>query len=215
MASIQNVGTTTAPPAAPTATGPKSLGKDDFLKLLVTQLRHQDPLNPLDQNQFLAQTAQFTSLEHLQNISRGLEDLRAVSGTSGLAQSASVIGRTARIGRGDVDYDGQHAVALPFTVDGDASAVIVEVLDQGGAVLRQMTTTGEGGARAVTWDGRDGSGSALTAGRYAYRVSTPDGSAGRVAVSEGKITALSLDDGAVSYRIGPMAVRPEDVVDLR
>jgi flagellar basal-body rod modification protein FlgD len=192
-----------------------SLGKDDFLKLLVTQLRNQDPLNPLDQNQFLAQTAQFTSLEHLQNISRGLEDLRAVSGTSGLAQSASVIGRTARIARGDVDYDGLHPVSLPFALDGQTSAVIVEVLDRDGAVLRQMTTTGEPGTRAVEWDGRDASGAALTDGRYAYRVSTAGDTAARVAVAEGKITALSLDNGAVTYRIGQLAVRPEDVVDLR
>ena len=62
----------TSPATAQRQTG-SILGKDDFLKLLVTQLRNQDPLSPVDQNEFIAQTAQFTSLEELQNIRKALE----------------------------------------------------------------------------------------------------------------------------------------------
>lgn len=49
----------------PTANGPKALGQDEFLKLLVTQLQHQDPLSPMENQDFIAQTAQFTQLEQL------------------------------------------------------------------------------------------------------------------------------------------------------
>lgn len=58
------------------------LGKDDFLKLMVTQLRNQDPLNPLDQNQFMAQTAQFSSLEQLVDMNKTLTDLSQTLGAT-------------------------------------------------------------------------------------------------------------------------------------
>ena len=67
-------GAVPGPSAAPAVPG-KTLSKDDFLQLLVTQLTHQDPLNPLDQNQFLAQTAQFSQLEQLVNINESLSAL--------------------------------------------------------------------------------------------------------------------------------------------
>jgi flagellar basal-body rod modification protein FlgD len=76
--STENPLTTSAPPA---------LGKEVFLQLLVTQLQHQDPLDPQDNSQFLAQLAQFSSLESLQTISDDMTALRGLfeTGLSGLA----------------------------------------------------------------------------------------------------------------------------------
>lgn len=75
--------------ATPTTDGPKAMGQDDFLRLLVTQLQHQDPLNPIENQDFIAQTAQFTQLEQLTKIVNLMERSVALqeSGAQGSAKS--------------------------------------------------------------------------------------------------------------------------------
>src|SRR5690554_2468491 len=154
---------------APVPVNPSTiLAKDDFLRLLVTQLRHQDPLNPLDQNEFLAQTAQFTSLEQLQGINDQLSTLRETAGQSTLAEAAALLGRTARSAGRDLTME-SGGTELPFIVETEVSQVVVEILDAEGRVVRQITTGPlEPGTHSVTWDGRDGVGQMLTPGSYFY-----------------------------------------------
>ena len=74
--------------ASPLAAGPESLGKDAFLSLLITQLQHQDPLEPQDNSEFLAQLAQFSSLESLQTIKDDIAALREMFQVGALSQTA-------------------------------------------------------------------------------------------------------------------------------
>jgi flagellar basal-body rod modification protein FlgD len=75
-----------------------SLDKDDFLKILITQLQHQDPTAPLQDKEFIAQMAQFSSLEQMTNMSQGFKQL---SGLLASSEAASVLGRTVEIRDGD------------------------------------------------------------------------------------------------------------------
>jgi flagellar basal-body rod modification protein FlgD len=83
-------GSSTTPPAAQAADKPM-LGKDDFLKLLVTQLQHQDPMNPVDDKDFMGQMAQFTSVEQLTNMATSIKLMNTASQST---QSIALIGKT-------------------------------------------------------------------------------------------------------------------------
>lgn len=74
-------------------TGESNLGKDEFLKILIAQLQHQDPLNPMDDREFIAQMAQFSSLEQMMNMSKTLESFVASQQDGRMVQYTHLIGK--------------------------------------------------------------------------------------------------------------------------
>src|SRR3954453_3203193 len=95
MTNVTNTGSATSTTSATTATtNPKSiLGKDDFLKLMMTQLQHQDPMSPMNDQDFMGQMAQFSSLEQASNMAQTLAQM---SSASQVSQGVSLIDRTVR-----------------------------------------------------------------------------------------------------------------------
>lgn len=120
---------------------PKSeLGKDDFLKLLITQLSHQDPTKPMEDTQFIAQMAQFSSLEQMTNMSSGFAKLGALLTGS---EASSAVGRNVDVEVGEALVSGKITAATrgdypQVRVDGnwyDWSSVKTVYADNGGTTL--------------------------------------------------------------------------------
>ncbi len=88
----------------------KELDRDAFLKLLTTQMQAQDPLNPMDNTEFVAQLSQFTSLERLESMSRSLDTLAMSTSSNTSAQMVSFIGKQITIARPDITLEsgGEH-----------------------------------------------------------------------------------------------------------
>jgi flagellar basal-body rod modification protein FlgD len=203
-------------PSAPAATGGTTLSKDDFLRLLVTQLQHQDPLNPLDPNQFLAQTAQFSQLEQLVNINEALSALVGTSGSSDVAGAAALLGKTVKTAGSSFTFEGASA-SLPYTLEGGTVPVQIQILDQQGNLVRAINATpGKLGKHVAEWDGKDAAGHAMSGGTYYYRVTATNGSGTRAvaSVASGALTGLEVNGGVVRYRLGSALIRPEDVIDV-
>lgn len=139
-----------------------TLGKDDFLKLLVSQLQNQDPLNPSDATEFTAQLAQFSSLEQLSNINKALEQL----------SSAQNLGAMSCIGRDVVLEDsyfelGSGGVDLGYRLDGDADQVALYLQDGYGRTVAAIPASElAAGEHYLNWDGKDASGQTVPAGTY-------------------------------------------------
>ncbi|MFA7566229.1 MAG: flagellar hook assembly protein FlgD [Alkalispirochaeta sp.] len=80
------------------AGGGQELGRDDFLKILLTQLQNQDPTQPMEDKEFIAQMAQFSSLEQMTNISRGFSEMNSLLSSN---QALQVLGRTVEVQQGE------------------------------------------------------------------------------------------------------------------
>jgi len=174
----QNSATTTA---GTTAT--KDLGQDQFLKLLTYQLKSQDPLNPVDNQAFAAQLAQFSQLQELTDIKTLLQN-QANTNTS-LAQQITnstlpgMIGKTATISTDTIAFAGESSTSLGYTLPGNAAGATLSITDSSGKVIRTCDISGTNlnqGDHKYTWDGKDGSGNALGSGNYTFSVSYNTGS---------------------------------------
>src|SRR5215211_472085 len=121
------------------ASGDKSLGKDAFLKLLVAQLKHQDPLKPQDSSDFIAELATFSSVEQAMGVNERL-DMMALQ-NQGLANSQAVnlVGKTATVKGSILTTDGKGlGIPVNFTLNGNAASTVVTIRDQSGRVVRTM-----------------------------------------------------------------------------
>ena len=153
------------------------LGADTFLLLLVTQLQNQDPTNPTQNEDFIAQLAQFSTLEQTTSTNDLLEQLIAQDVQRTQFSLVNLIGRTI-VSEGDtVSLGKTDQPILAYALSDTASQVTIEVLDQNGQILRSLQSTSPGtpGAHQVQWDGLDADGERLSEGVYRFRVKAVNG----------------------------------------
>jgi len=217
MTAVQPAGTTSSSAAATTsgASASSKLGENDFLKILVSQLENQDPLNPMDGEQFAAQLAQFSSLEQLIQINSTLSQQSSANGqataVNEAALAASLIGRTIEA-NGDQLQVGASANNLSVTVDvgGTGGKAQVQVLDASGNVLcTHDLGTVSGGTQALTWSNQVNGSPELAAGTYTYKVTVTasDGSAATVTpYITGTVDGVEMQSSGVVLRIGGISV---------
>ena len=144
----------------------KSVGKDEFMKLLLAQLKNQDPLKPMDGTDFAAQLAQFSSLEELKNLNTTLETQSVNQMTLGYAQSVNMIGKEAVANSGNtVTANGQTA-ELNYRLAKDAQNVTISIMDKNGKLIKSWDESAKtAGMNSATWDC-----SGVDKGDYTYQI---------------------------------------------
>src|SRR5437868_155124 len=149
-------------PTTLTRTGSSALGKDEFLKILVAQLANQDPTKPQDSSQFVAELAQFSSLEAQQNTVSSLNALMLGQATANQTAAATFIGKTINFKGGNVDFDGATAVSASANLEAPASKLAVTITNANGGVVRTLQLGAHGaGDLQIAWDGRDDKGAVV------------------------------------------------------
>jgi flagellar basal-body rod modification protein FlgD len=205
---------TTSQSPAPSGT----LGKHDFLRLLTAQLSHQDPLSPMQGTEFVAQLAQFSSLEQLWNLSDRVNALALAQTAAIGAQAVSFVGRTVTARGGSFRLDGAGGATLTMDLAQDASKVTITVVDSAGRTVatREIGALGKG-RQTYAFDGRDRDGHLLPAGTYTFRVEAQDASGGRVeatALTRGTVDSVVYSGGAPTLKIGGVEVLLGDVMEV-
>ncbi len=212
---IETINGYTATTATTQVTGENTLGKDEFLNLLVTQLQYQDPLNPMDSTDFTAQLAQFSSLEQLSNLNGKFDQLARSQEALNNTQAVSYIGRSILAEGNTVDFDGEQPVACHFDLDDPSAETYVNVYDATGAFVRSFDAGPMAlGARRAAWDGRDQNGNMLSAGTYYFEVAAVDGEGASVnahQMATGTVTGVTYEDGDAYVVAGGREIAVKDI----
>ena len=192
--------------AASAATDASSvLGKDDFLQLLVVQLQNQDPLNPLDDKEFIAQLAQFSSLEQMSNVASGIETLTETVARQDSLSAVSYIGKDIVAAGNTVTKYDSFVTPVYFTLDESAATVSINVYDQNNNIVQTQTLNAmQAGEYTFSWDGLDFNGKTADNGQYKVYFAAVDGNDKAVLVDTevaGTISGVSKTTDGISFKL--------------
>jgi flagellar basal-body rod modification protein FlgD len=198
----------------------KSLGmnKDDFLKLFISQLQHQDPLAPQDPAAMLNQLSQLTLVEQSYNNTTALNNLLTAQNNSLSMSSVSFIGKSVKAIGNSATFDGSSSVPLQYNLSVPTSAATITITNASGQTVRTATLGAQSaGDTSFTWDGRDNSGSTLPAGAYTFAVKATSASGSSVTATTyttGRIDGVNLTGSNPYLTIGSTSVSLADVISV-
>ncbi len=192
------------------------MGKDEFLKLLTHQLQHQDPMNPMDGTKMTGELAQFSQLEQLANLNKKLDDMGKTRGMEDKFYAASFVGKKIVTAGSTMNLknSGDPGDVL-FKLDGDASKVMVRILDEKNNIVGEIWKEGMSqGGHQVTWDGVQLDGSPAVKGTYRAQVKAWDNLGNDVATrteATGVVQSVTFDEGEPVLMVSGQKVYLRDV----
>lgn len=192
----------------------KTVGKDEFMKLLLAQLKNQDPLKPVDGTDFAAQLAQFSSLEQLKNLNTTLETQSVNQMTLGYSQSVNMIGKEAVANSGNTVTANGQTTGLNYRLASNAQSVTISILDKDGNLVKTWDESAKpAGMNRSTWDT-----SGVEKGDYTYRITAKDSSGATVAaetMAAGVVTAVHFRSNQILVTLNGREVPLSSIVEIK
>jgi len=154
-------------PKAPKTGNQSELDRNAFLRLLTTQLAHQDPLNPMKDKEFVAQLAQFSSLEQLNNIAETIGEFKQAFARQEKQNAVGFIGKQILAEGRSLSKNGDAISSFSYELPGMAEKLFMNIFDSFGNIARSITLPGRmPGRHEFIWDGKDHNGNELPDGVY-------------------------------------------------
>ena len=192
-----------------------ALGQADFLLLMTEQLKHQDPLNPMENSAFLGQLAQFSTVQGIQELNSQVQNFSSALASDQILRGAALVGHTVLVPSGKValpeDGGATGAVAAP-----GAGTVLFEVTDANGQKVREFSVeAARAGEVAFAWDGTDAAGGRLPAGAYGIKATWLDNS-GKAEVLDtyvhGRVESVTVGSDGLYLNLPGLGTAPLDYV---
>jgi flagellar basal-body rod modification protein FlgD len=219
---IPRTGEGPAQTAALAATQDSVLGKDDFLRLLMAQMQHQDPLNPMENTEFVGQLAQFSTLEQMTSMNTMLE--RSLAGNAEAAltfantMALNYVGRSVVAASSTVRFDGEHDAVIEYELPSAAAGGVLYIVDGNGSIIytKDLEDLGKG-VHAVAWDGRTDLGVDALPGTYLVSIGAVDSFGDDIETItriSGVVSGVSYRDGAAMLNIDGTLVPYGNIIEI-
>jgi len=181
---------------------------DTFLQLLTTQLQNQDPMNPMDSNQFTQQLVEFSQVEQQIDTNTNLKSLISLGQNQSNTYAMSYLGKSVVFTNGEGALSNGSA-DWTYGLDNAATATTLTVTNSSGKIVYSKSGETTAGTHDFTWDGKDINGNQLADGTYTLAVSSTasDGSAVTTSVaSKGVVSGIDLSGTSPQLVIGTMEI---------
>jgi flagellar basal-body rod modification protein FlgD len=199
--------------------GEKSLADtfDNFLKLLTEQLKHQDPLDPMESNEFTSQLVEFTGAEQAVLTNSKLDSLIALQNGNQLNSVVSYIGKNISANSLALNLD-ENGATIKYSLAGNAAETTIRIIDEDGNTVRTLEGSTNAGVHEITWDGKNSAGTQMEEGVYGFLVVAKDADGEAVTTAQGiigKVTGVEIDNGTVVLSLGELLIPLDEVVSIQ
>jgi flagellar basal-body rod modification protein FlgD len=199
-----------------------NMGKEDFLKLLTTQLQYQDPLSPSDPKDFVAQLSQFSSLEQLMNLNTTMGTLGTsmtnLQNSQQMTQGLGLLGKTVQAQGNVFTVSSGKSGDLSCVLGGAASKVTVSISDSSGKIVRTLDLGSKPtGACDISWDGKDSNGNTMADGTYSFSVNALDSKGAAVTAAtlvSGKVEEVLQNSGTVYLKVNGRLTTLDNLISV-
>ena len=189
---------------------------DQFLLLLTTQLQNQNPLDPLDTNQFTQQLVQFASVEQQINTNTTLTQLLAATKSANIASGLNYVGTTVTVD-GSTTQLANGSATWQITAPRAASNATITIKDANGSVVQTVKQSLNAGAQSFSWNGTSSTGTLASDGAYTITIDATDASGQAVACTTdatGVVDSVDVSGGTPVLHIGTLSVSADKVKSI-
>ena len=184
----------------------KQLDKDDFMRIMITEMKHQDPTKPMDTDRMATQMAQVTSVEQMKNVAQAVDRLAEKSNASDRLAMSNMIGKTVTVDKGRFVHQKGTISAINFDLPEDADKVKLSIQNEKGEeIASRELEPQKAGANTYNWDGINSSNIQSVTGNYIVRVEAENAKGNKIKVdpiSKESVVGVTFEGGETNFLVG-------------